>query len=458
LNPIPARCAAYEVLRRVFEHDAWADRALPAALERHTVADRDRGLAQRLAYGAVQRRGTSDALTERLAGRGVDELDPPLAAALRLGLYELLYSAATPDHAAVDQAVELAKGSERGRRGSGLVNAVLRRAARERESLLASLHDADPAGAAVKHSHPLWLVEMWWRELGRERALPVLCADNEPSETALRVNTLREAPAAVGDRLATLGVRVAPAGGPAPLDVPELLVVEGALGDTPGALIAGGSVIPQSRASAAAVSLLDPQPGERVLDLCAGPGIKSTQIAARMENRGEILAVEVDPRRASILGELAERTGSRTIHVVETDAASELVDDLGGGYDRVLVDPPCSDLGTLASRPDARWRKSEQQLAELVDLQDRILRKGVAALRPGGTLVYSVCTISVAEGEAQITELLAGEAGADLEADDLGRAYPDLASAGDPRFLQTLPGREGTDGFFLSRLRKGEAA
>jgi 16S rRNA (cytosine967-C5)-methyltransferase len=457
VNPTAARSAAYEVLRRVFEHDAWADRALPAALERHAVSERDRGLAQRLAYGAVQRRGTSDALAEGLAGRPVTELDAPVMAALRLGLYELLFNAAVADYAAVDQAVELAKRSPRGGRGAGLVNAVLRRAARERASLLAGLRDDDAASAAVKHSHPLWLVEKWWSELGRERTLALLSADNQPSETALRVNTLRGARGDVAERLAQAGAHVGPAGGPAPLDVPELLVVEGRLGEAPGPLIADGSLLPQSRASAAVVATLDPRSGERVLDLCAGPGVKTTQIAARMGNRGEIIAIEIDSGRASQLAELAERTGSRVVHVIEEDAASPAIADLGAGYDRVLVDPPCSDLGTLASRPDARWRKSSALIERVSELQRRLLERAAGAVRPGGTLVYSVCTISVPEGEQQVARLLEGPAGAGLEADDLGQLHPRLASRLDPRFLQTLPDRDGTDGFFIARFRKTEA-
>ena len=183
----PARRAAFEVLRRTFEHAAWADRAFPAAAERHGLEGRDRAQAQRLAYGAVQRRGTSDALAGRLSGRDPERLDPPVVAALRLGLFELLFSDAPADHAAVDSAVELAKGGMRrggGRRAAGaagLVNAVLRRAARERAPLLASLTDDSPASAAIAHSVPAWLAEMWWdgarrgfgpRAAGRDQRTP----------------------------------------------------------------------------------------------------------------------------------------------------------------------------------------------------------------------------------------------------------------------------------------------
>jgi 16S rRNA (cytosine967-C5)-methyltransferase len=449
----PARRAAYEVLRRVFEHDAWADRAFGAAAERHRLGQRERGQAQRLAYGAVQRRGTADHLIEQLSGRPAERLDPPVAAALRLGLFELLFASATPDHAATHQAVELAKGGMRGERraraSSGLVNAVLRRAAREREELLGGLGDATAADAAIAHSYPGWLAEMWWRELGPRDARSLMAAMNVAAETTVRANSLRADPAAVEQELRDAGQRMPRPAGPALLAPPEALVLAGPLTEAARRLLSGGDLVAQSRASQAVVGILDPRPGERVLDLCAAPGAKTTAIAARMGNRGEVVAVEVDRGRASQLRELSARAGATAVAVVEADAAS---DDLSDGYDRILVDPPCSDLGTLAARPDARWRKSPELIARLAELQDAILRRAARSLRPGATLAYSTCTISTREGEERIRALLASDPA--LEADDLGRVHPELASSGDARFLQTRPDRDRTDGFFIARLRR----
>jgi len=431
----PQRRAAYEVLRRVFEHGAWADRALPAAAERHRLDPRERSQAQRLAYGAVQRKGTSDHLIEQYADRRVTKLDPPVLAALRLGLYELGFADATPDHAAVDQAVELAKGSggRRRRAGATLVNAVLRRAAAS-EDLLAGLDDSTPQRAAAFHSCPEWLARMWWDELGDQDARALLAALNEPAETALRVNTLR--------------TRVPPRAGGGLLFPPEAIVVEGQLTEGLRHRIEAGHLVPQARGSQAVVEGLDPQPGERVLDLCAAPGMKTTAVAARMRNRGEVVAVERDPGRASQLRELCARLGASCVRVVEGDATEV---DLGDGYDRVLVDAPCSDLGTLASRPDARWRKSPELIERVAEVQGAILTRAVEALKPGGALVYSVCTISKRESDDRIEELLtAGRA----EATDLGQASPPLASPRDSRFLQIRPDRDRTDGFFIARLER----
>jgi 16S rRNA (cytosine967-C5)-methyltransferase len=183
------------------------------------------------------------------------------------------------------------------------------------------------------------------------------------------------------------------------------------------------------------------------LDLCAAPGVKTTAIAARMGNRGNVVAVERDPGRAGQLGDLCARLGATSVTVVEGDAA-EL--DLGGGYDRVLVDPPCSDLGTLASRPDARWRKSPELIERVAAVQGAIARRALGALGAGGTLVYSTCTISRREGEDRMAELLAAGG---VEAADLASDTPELASTHDHRFLQTRPDRDGTDGFFIAKLR-----
>jgi 16S rRNA (cytosine967-C5)-methyltransferase len=446
----PARRAAFEVLRRTFEHGAWADRALPAAAASHHLDGRDRALAQRLAYGAIQRRGTLDHVIARLAGRSVEAIDPPLLAALRLGLYELLFASGIPDHAAVDQAVELAKQAGPRGRGAGLVNAVLRRATGEGADLLAALSDATPADAAIALSHPGWLAEMWWAQLGADAARSLMAADNEPAETALRVNALRAPADSVLRELAEAGAGVErPRTPPAP---PESIVVEGPTATAVADRIEAGVLVAQSRASASVVEYLDPRPGDRVLDLCAGPGIKTTQIAARMRDEGEIVAVELDGGRASQLRELCARTGAECVRVVEADAAR---DDLGDGYDRVLVDPPCSDLGALASRPDARWRKSPQGIARVARLQGEILRRGAEALGAGGTLVYSTCTISRRESEEQVWELLE-RAGTRLVADELGSEHPALASPHDPRFIQTRPDRDRTDGFFVARMRRPE--
>jgi 16S rRNA (cytosine967-C5)-methyltransferase len=456
----PARALAYDAVRATFEQDAQTERFFRQAAEHEGLDGRERAQAQRLAYGAVQRRGTADAAIERLAERAPRLLDPPVIAALRLGLYELLFADATPDHAAVDQAVELVKRAGAGH-ASGLVNAVLRRAARERAALSEELlgDDSTPERAAVAHSAPLWLARLWWEELGAETARALLAACNEPAEQALRVNTLRTEREALLADLAVAGVEARPAAGGWPLAASELVVVAGRTGGTISELVAAGALTPQSRGSAAVVEVLDPQPGEHVLDVCAGPGIKTGQIAARMGDRGELISLERDPARAAEVAAQAERLGLRSITVVEADAAAPGAASGPGPFDRALVDPPCSDLGALASRPDARWRKSPRAIERMAELQGELLARGLTDLRPGGTLVYSTCTISRREGEDRIAALEARAAAGEaprFSVEDLGAQAPGLASTHDPRCLQLRPDRDRTTGFFVSRLKRDD--
>ncbi|HEV7398642.1 MAG TPA: 16S rRNA (cytosine(967)-C(5))-methyltransferase RsmB [Solirubrobacterales bacterium] len=422
----PARQLAYETIRASFEREAHTERFFREVADQRALGGRERAQAQRLAYGAVQRRGTADAALERLVDRPLRQLDPPLIAALRLGMYELLFADGTPDHAAVDQAVELVK-RDGAAHAAGLVNAVLRQAARERGALVESLlgDDSTPEAAAVAHSAPLWLAQMWWRELGPDRARSLLAACNEPAEHAFCVNTLRTDRNTVLARLAEAGVNAAPADGDWPLAAAETIVIEGQTGETIPALVTAGELTPQSRGSAAVVEVLDPQPGEHVLDLCAGPGIKTGQIAARMGDRGEVISVENDPERAAEVASQARRLGLRSVTVIEADATQAGMT----GFDRVLLDAPCSDLGALASRPDARWRKSPATIDRLVDVQAQLLDRARTALRPGGTLVYSTCTISRRENEDQFG---AGEQ------------------------WQLRPDRDRTTGFFIGRLRRDD--
>src|SRR5829696_4947435 len=366
----PARAVAYAVLRRVFEQEAWTDRALHGEARRAGLEARDRALATQLAYGAVQRRATLDHLIATLAGRPVERLQPPVLATLRLGAFQLAFLDGVAAHAAVGESVELAKADAP--RGAGLVNAVLRRAAREGRAFVEALPEATPAEAALRHSYPVWIAELWFEALGADEARALMAAGNRPAEAALRANALRTTAEALA---AELPVATRPADG-----LPEGLVVEGAFDAFGSPLWEQGAFMPQSRAAMAVARIVAPEPGERVLDLCAAPGGKTTHLAAL---GAEVVAVERHAGRADALARTAGRMGAAV--EVRTGDAAEFQE--AAAYDRVLVDPPCSDLGTLAARPDARWRKAAELPGELAELQDRILRAGAHALKPGGTLV-----------------------------------------------------------------------
>ena len=427
----PARACALRVVRRVFEQGAYADRAFTS--EAAALEPRDRALAMALAYGTVQRRATVDYVAGQLTDRPLDRLDPPVLAVVRLGLFELLYLGGAAEHAAVNENVELVKQARP--HAAGFANAVLRRAAQEGPGLLARLDDRTPEAAALLYSVPGWLAGQWWEELGADEARALLGVVNEPAESALRVNALV---ATVEEVAAALPVpsRAAPGlpeGPPVP-SLSEGLVLEGPFDVQGSELWRAGAVQPQSRASMLVSRMLAPRPGERVLDLCAAPGGKTTHLAALMGDAGEVVAVERHPGRASALTRTVSRMKTSSVRVEVGDASIARAD---GPFDRILVDPPCSGLGTLQSRPDLRWRARPEAIGELAALQSLILAAGAHALAPGGTLVYSVCTISRAEGEDVVDGFL--------------REHGDFALEGR---VQLLPHRDRTDGFFIARIRR----
>lgn len=418
-----ARECAYAVVRRVFEQDAYADRAFHAEAQARHLDGRDRSFAMALAYGTVQRKATLDHVAAAFSERPPERLDAPILAALRLGLMQLLLMDGVADHAAVHESVELAK--RHARAGSGLVNAVLRRALREGRELLEALDDATAEDAAVLHSVPVWLAELWWAELGPVRARALLAAVNTPAESAIRVNTLL---APVSDVAAGLGVPSHAAPG-----LPEGLVLEAPFDAYASPQWERGQLMPQSRGSMAVARTLAPAPRERVLDLCAAPGAKTSHLAALTGDQGTVVAVERHPGRAEALRRTLARMRIRSVSVQIADATAFSARQ---PFDRVLVDPPCSGLGTLQSRPDLRWRTSPERIADLAPQQARILAAGAAATRPGGTLVYSVCTISRAESDDVVGAFL--DVHPHWEAETPARLAPDT---------------DGTDGFFIARLR-----
>ena len=399
----PARRAAYEVLLRVFEHDAFADRALTTAAAE--LGERDRALARRLAYGAVQRVRTIDHAIETLGGRRVAKLDPPVRAALRLGTYQLGWLEGVARYAAVNESVELVRRA-RLERAVPFTNAVLRRVADGIGSLLEALPDGP-----LKESYPEWLWDVWRRDLGKEEALALMRAQNEPLPTVVRL------------------VRGEVPGEPDP-DVPGAFHVP-RVDET---ALAEGRIWPQSAASQLAGLAVGARDGERTLDLCAAPGGKATMLA------GDVVAVELHPGRASELRANVARLGAERVTVVEADGLA--LPEALVGFDRALVDAPCSGIGVLAGRPDLRWRAEP-----LPELQLALVRAAAARVRPGGTLVYAVCAVNADENEAVVDA-------SGLEVDSsLAEEWPQFGHPTRPGFLLTLPHRHRTSGFFVARLR-----
>jgi 16S rRNA (cytosine967-C5)-methyltransferase len=358
----------------------------------------------------VQRARTLDHAIETLGGRPVRRLDPPVRTALRLGAYQLGYLQGVPRYAAVSESVELVRRA-RLERAVPFTNAVLRRLADGLVPLLGTLPEGTPAEAALRHSYPDWVAEVWWRDLGADGARSLMRAQNEPAETVVRL--VRGVVEGVPDR-----------------DVPGAWHVRRVDEEA----LAQGRIWPQSRASQLVGLCVGAGEGERVLDICAAPGGKTAMLA------GDVVAVEANEARARELAENMLRLGAGNVRVVHADGR-RLPPELTG-FDRALVDAPCSGLGVLASRPDLRWRSEP-----LPGLQLELLRAAAERVRVGGTIVYSVCTVNADESEAVV------DAGG-LEVDPtLADEWPGFGHPRRPEFLQTLPHVHGTSGFFVARLR-----
>jgi 16S rRNA (cytosine967-C5)-methyltransferase len=430
------RAVAHDVLVRVETTEAFADVLLASRLTATTLGPADRALATRLVYGTLAWQGRIDQHLRPLLRTALGALDPPVRAALRLGLYQLRFLDRVPAYAAVDASVALVRG--RGAGVAGLVNAVLRRAAREPAPGL----PGDPMERlAVEWSHPRWLVERWAEELGTAELPRLLEANNARGPTVIRANALRTGRDALVATLRAAGIAAAAARW-----APDAVVVARGVSRLR-ALAAwrAGHFGFQGEASQLIAPLLGLEPDARVLDACAAPGGKAAHAAALLGGRGLVLALDRRLAGARRTGEEAVRLGAATVRVLVGDARRP---PLREPLDAVLVDAPCTGLGTLRRHPEVRWRRRPEDIPRLAALQLALL-DGVAPLvRPGGVLVYAVCTIARAENEDVVARFRASHPRFVVEPVPAPRDT--VTPAG---FLRTLPHPHGLDGFFAARLR-----
>jgi 16S rRNA (cytosine967-C5)-methyltransferase len=449
---------AWTILQRV-EGGGFADALLGHRLKRGNLSPRDRALATRLVYGTLAWQGYLDHVIGRFSHRPVDKLDPAIRTLLRLALFQACRLNKIPDFAVVDTAVELAKRVRRGV-ASGLVNAVLRRAASGWKDLPLPSLEEDPVNAlAVRLSHPPWLVQSWLAEYGLERTEALLRADNEPAPTALRVNRCGATRDEVLQQLRRSGCA-----GAAGSYAPTAIVLE--TGSGVGGLVDEdqGRFTFQGEASQLVGLLVAPQAGERLLDTCAAPGGKATHLAELMGDRGEVVAVDISRRGVQRIEHLATQLGLSSVRAVCGDATK--LDSISGrgprrnlplppaSFDGVLVDAPCSGLGTLRGHPELRWRRSPADIRDLACLQGRLLDQASDRVRPGGALVYATCTLSRPENDEVVAAFLRKRE--EFAIEDARRVLPASAHAcvGTDGVLRTFPDRHGLDGFFAARLKR----
>ncbi|QEO15888.1 rRNA small subunit methyltransferase B [Agromyces intestinalis] len=452
-----ARAVAYDVLEAVRTSDSYANLLLPARIERAGLEGADAGLATELTYGTLRRLGTWDAVIAEAAGRPTDRIDPPVLDLLRLGTHQLL-ATRVPTHAAVNETVALAHRVAPA--AAGFVNAVLRQVSRtDADEWVRRLADAardDTDRLAVTRSHPAWIVRALRAALEHEGRVGELDALLEADNVSPVVNLI--ALPGLGDAE------------PASLGAPDAYSPVGFTAEHPLALVAAheGRVRVQdegSQLAALALSRARPiEPGERWLDLCAGPGGKTALLAAEALAGGAVLvANELVPARAELVRR-AIAAVPLDVHVRVGDGTELDPAELGApdGFDRILLDAPCTGLGALRRRPEARWRKQPADVAELTAVQARLVDAAFAALAPGGILAYVTCSPHTAETHGTIAAALKrwGEAAEQLDTAAVvrGIAARPLDLGGDGRTVQLWPHRHGTDAMFIALVRRRRGA
>jgi 16S rRNA (cytosine967-C5)-methyltransferase len=436
----PARYLALEQLERVDHDDAFVERLVPDDAD-----ERTRRQARDLLAGVTRQRRWVDFVLAKAYNDDYDAMESRLRHILRLGLFEMLFQS-TPTRAVVHQYVELAKQTLRPGAGD-LVNALLRTIDRDREHIPNPDTGDEAEDLAIRYSHPSWMVKRWVDRYGMDEALDLLEWNNRRPMYSLRVNPLRTTDAAVTDWL----------------DDNDVVFTRSPYLDThlrvrrlqplvQGDLLDDGAVAVQDESAGLLVQLLDPQPGETILDGCAAPGGKTMAIAGRMEGEGTILAVDAKEERLNLVTEAAEAQGAADM--IEAEAAelqAVAARPEPPQADRVLLDVPCSGLGVLAKRADLRWQRAPEDLDELTALQDDLLDAAARLVAPGGVLVYSTCTIEPEENEQRVEAFL--DRHPDFELEPAPDALPaDVVT--DEGYLATLPHRHRTDGAFGARLRR----
>ena len=436
-----ARDTALRVLSAGRTASAWADASLKAQLQRDGLSGAEAALATRMVYGVLQNRALLDFYLGAYCTQKVGHLQPPLADILRLGAYQILFLDKVPDRAAVNESVELAKRNKRGQ-AAGLVNAVLRKVSLNKDTLPPIPRRDEAQYLSVRYSHPKWLVKRLLILLGREKAEAFLAADNGIVPLTVQVNTLKTTAEDLAAELTAAGVTAAPHPW-----VPDCLELSGSGDLTALEAFQTGKFFVQDPAAKLVSLISAPKKGQRVIDVCAAPGGKSFGAAIAMEDRGEVLACDLHENKLSRIEAGAARLGLKSIWDFAADG-TVFRPEWAESADVVLVDAPCSGLGIIRKKPDIRY-KSPDDLFTLTVAQSTILENAARYVKPGGTLIYSTCTILPEENGQVVDGFLSGHPEFSRETFTLPAPMGEQ-----PGELTLWPHRHGTDGFYICRLRR----
>ncbi|UCD58944.1 MAG: 16S rRNA (cytosine(967)-C(5))-methyltransferase RsmB [Candidatus Hydrogenedentota bacterium] len=441
----PSREQALKILRRTETTLSFPKLLLESSVEKTAALERERAFTYQLVMGTLRCRGTLDWALQEICETSPHKLPVWIRNILRIGLYQILFLDRVPKSAAVDESVKLAK--KYGHPGTaGLVNAVLRNA--KRETILSSIQSLDEhrvPDIATKYSHPPWLVELLLKDWGREKAIEIMKRNNAIPPLTARVNMLRTTREELLRELESEGIRARPF-------PPTDEAIEFPSVSAPHTLQAHkrGLLYFQDASSMLAAHCVEPEPGQEVLDVCAGPGGKATHIAALMNNKGKVYALDIHDHRIALIEENARRLGVTIIETRNEDATTRLRTHYGG-MDRVIADVPCSGLGIIRRHADLKWRLHPGQIEELARLQSKILERAAECVCHGGILLYCTCTLTHEENSGVVKAFLCRHPEFKVKPDP-PRGLEKYA--GSEAFIQILPGDENMDGFFIARLER----
>lgn len=435
--------------KAVEEEGSYANLALNKLLEQYQPGKLDRAFATELVYGILRNLNTIDWVLAHFLKQPLASQTIWIRNILRMGTYQILFMPRVPDSAACNESVNLAK--KYGHEGvAKFVNGVLRNVARQQNNLDFPDPKESPVDyIALKYSHPTWLVERWLKEYGFDQTIALCQANNRPANNTVRTNTLKISREQLITRLQEEGVEARETN-----YAPEGLNISGFLSYRALNSFREGLFQIQDESSMLVAHVLNPSTGAKVLDVASAPGGKTTHVAQLMKDSGQIIACDIYSHKLDLIKDNCQRLGIQSIQVEVADAR-ELNQKYQGWADYILVDAPCSGLGVLRRRPDARWRKDPSQIPGIVRLQKDILKSAAECLRPGGVLVYSTCTITREENLGVVEEFLKEHP--EFSMGDLRQFLPaglDREDTAEHGYLQLLPHIHGMDGFFIARLRK----
>ena len=439
------RGTAVRILNRVERTDSYLDKVLDVELKSGDLSDLDKGLLNEIVHGVLRWQNRLDWVLNGFSHGNFAKSEINIKNTLRVALYQVLFLDRVPHSAAVNEGVEFIK-RIRGEKPAGLVNAVLRNIIRNIDGIRYPAAEEDPVQhLAVYYSHPHWMVRRWVARFGVEETRLFLIAANERPSLCLRINRLRIEPSKFLSILTEKGIPYT-----AGSRVDNFVRVKALSGIGQMDLFRGGMFTVQDESAALPCLLLDPRPGERVIDLCAAPGGKTTNLAEVMRNEGEVVAVDRHEAKLGLIRASCDRLGLTNVSLLAADSAA--LETAPG--DRVLLDAPCSGLGVLAKKPDIKWKRDVSDILMLTKIQAALIENAARLVKPGGVLVYSTCTVEPDENEEIVTSFLARHPEFALES-AAPFVSPDLVNAAG--FVETFPHRHGMDGTFAARLVKTHA-